>query len=90
MKRKKNLSLEETNYLSFWRAGRKYLLQTNDPGTVRRIRRWNFARAIVRGFNCYLYIFSIPPENQVRARKMLGIPRNGNVLRMPVRPESGS
>ena len=77
------------SYLSFWKAGKKYCLQTNDPETARKVRRWNFSRTIGRGFNCYLYIFSIPVRDQVKARENLGIPRFGEVLRMPVKEDLG-
>ena len=81
---------EEEPYLSFWKAGRKYFLQTNDPGTIRQVRRWSFCQPVGGGYNCYLRVFSVPVRQQARVRKMLKIPRRGDVRRLPVGPDRGS
>jgi hypothetical protein len=81
---------EEEPYLSFWKAGRKYFLQTNDPATVRQVRRWSFCRQFAAGYNCYLRVFSVPSRQQAWVRKMLQIPRRGDVRRLPVRPDRGN
>ena len=81
---------EEEAYLSFLKAGRRYFLQTNDPATVRQVRRWSFCRPFAAGYNCYLRIFSVPARQQARVRKMLKIPRRGDVRRLPVGPDRGS
>ena len=89
MKNEESGDFKKPNHLSFWKAGRKYFLQTNDPGTVRKVRRWSFSRTIGRGYNCYLYIFAVPVQSQLKARKKLGIPLSGNVLEFQVRPDAG-
>lgn len=75
--------------LSFWRAGDRYFLQTDDPATAGRIRRWIFARPFARGVNCCLHIFAIPSRRQLQARRLAGLPKKGDIFGRPVRPGSG-
>ena len=64
----------EEQYVSFWKAGDHYRLQTNSPQLARRIQTWSFAKETAWGVNSYLRIFVVPIDKSTWIRKQLGFP----------------
>ena len=63
----------EEKYVSFWRAGDQYRLQTNDQDVVRRVKKWKFARETGSGWNVNVYLFVIPVEKSSWVAQQFGI-----------------
>ena len=68
-------------YLSYWRCGSDYRLQTDDGETANRVKGWGFSRLAGSGMNFYLRLFTIPNKHNHKARKMLGLKQTGDVMR---------
>ena len=77
-------------YLSYWRAGNDFILQTDDPRTANRVGGWKFTRKLGSGVKHYLRLFILPKKFNRRARKALGLTEVGDIFRKTVKPGEDS
>ena len=71
-------------YLSYWRAGNDYILQTDNRGIANRVNSWKFTRRLGSGIGFYLRLFVIPKKFNRRIRKALELRETGDIFRKQI------